>query len=184
MRCPARVVMPSETNESDVGYIFEVDLEYSSDLHDKHSDFPLAPENRPPPNCKEPRLLTTLEPKTKYVLHYSNLKLYLKLGKLLKIEDYDLPSATELLKKKIFKDLGSDTAFNGMLCDARELADEIDIPANVELTKSCHTVRRRNVNFDYEARDDPIEDPTLKYKTEFIFSHYIKLSMHLNPGLI
>ncbi|GFW33202.1 hypothetical protein TNCV_3743641 [Trichonephila clavipes] len=42
--------------------------------------FPLPPENKPPPNCKEPRLLTTLEPKTKYVLHYSNLKLYLKLG--------------------------------------------------------------------------------------------------------
>ncbi|GFX77777.1 c2H2-type domain-containing protein [Trichonephila clavipes] len=78
---PARVVMPSETNESDVGYILEVDLEYPSDLHDKHSDFPLAPENKPPPNCKEPRLLTTLEPKTKYVLHYSNLKLYLKLGR-------------------------------------------------------------------------------------------------------
>ncbi|GFW86215.1 uncharacterized protein TNCV_4779271 [Trichonephila clavipes] len=42
---------------SDVGYILEVDLEYPSDLHDKHSDFPLAPENKPPPNCKEPRLL-------------------------------------------------------------------------------------------------------------------------------
>ncbi|GFY22996.1 c2H2-type domain-containing protein [Trichonephila clavipes] len=78
-KSPARVVMPSETNESDVGYILEVDLEYPSDLHDKYSDFPLAPENKPPPNCKEPRLLTTLEPKTKYVLHYSNLKLYLKI---------------------------------------------------------------------------------------------------------
>ncbi|GFT68116.1 hypothetical protein TNCV_5003331 [Trichonephila clavipes] len=69
------------SDESDVGYILEVDLEYPSDLHDKHSDFPLAPENKPPPNCKEHRLLTTLEPKTKYVLHYSNLKLYLKLGR-------------------------------------------------------------------------------------------------------
>ncbi|GFY43965.1 uncharacterized protein TNIN_420461 [Trichonephila inaurata madagascariensis] len=68
------------SDESDVGYILEVNLEYPSDLHDKHSDFPLAPENKPPRNCKEPRLLSTLEPKTKYVLHYSNLKLYLKLG--------------------------------------------------------------------------------------------------------
>ncbi|GFT96554.1 uncharacterized protein TNCV_5022151 [Trichonephila clavipes] len=68
------------SDESDVGYILEVDLEYPSDLHDKHSDFPLAPENKPPPNCKEARLLTTLEPKIKYILHYSNLKLYLKLG--------------------------------------------------------------------------------------------------------
>ncbi|GFT98807.1 uncharacterized protein NPIL_213371 [Nephila pilipes] len=76
------------SDESDVGYILEVDLDYPPDLHDKHSDslslFPLAPENKPPPNCKEPRLLTTLEPKTKYVLHYSNLKLYLKLGLVMK----------------------------------------------------------------------------------------------------
>ncbi|GFV25561.1 uncharacterized protein TNCV_778321 [Trichonephila clavipes] len=69
------------------------------------------------------------------------------------------------------KDLGFDTTFNEMLCDARELADEIDIPANFELTQQRHTVRRRNVDLDYEARDDPTEDPTLKYKAEFIFSH-------------
>ncbi|GFS70509.1 hypothetical protein TNCV_2671321, partial [Trichonephila clavipes] len=36
--------------ESDVGYNLEVDLEYPSDLPDKHSDFPFAPENKPPPN--------------------------------------------------------------------------------------------------------------------------------------
>ncbi|GFX47828.1 uncharacterized protein TNCV_5002491 [Trichonephila clavipes] len=78
------------SDESDVGYILEVDLEYPSDLHDNHSDFPLAPENKPPPNCKEPRLLTTLEPKTKYVLPYFNLKLYLKLGR----------ETTQLIRRK------------------------------------------------------------------------------------
>ncbi|GFS98165.1 uncharacterized protein TNCV_3924751 [Trichonephila clavipes] len=41
------------SDESDVGYILEVDLEYPSDLHDKHSDFPLAPEKKPPPNSVE-----------------------------------------------------------------------------------------------------------------------------------
>ncbi|GFW68900.1 uncharacterized protein TNCV_2917991 [Trichonephila clavipes] len=77
----------------------------------------------------------------------------------------------ELLKncKGFFKDLRSDTAFNEMPCNSRELADEIDIPANFELTQPRHRVRRRNVNVDYEARDDPIEDPTLKYKAEFYF---------------
>ncbi|GFS47189.1 uncharacterized protein TNCV_2053541 [Trichonephila clavipes] len=65
--------------------------------------------------------------------------------------------------KDFFKDLRSDTAFNEMLCDARELADKIDILANFELTQPRHRVRRRNVNFDYEAQDDPVEDPTLKY---------------------
>ncbi|GFX02609.1 uncharacterized protein TNCV_728631 [Trichonephila clavipes] len=95
----------------------------------------------------------------------------------------------ELLKnrKYFFKDLRSDTAFNEMLCDAREFADELDIPANFELTQPRHRVRRRNVNFDYEAQNDPIEDPTLKYKAElysFTLEREIKLSMHLSPGLI
>ncbi|GFV34712.1 uncharacterized protein TNCV_1450161 [Trichonephila clavipes] len=52
-----------------------------------------------------------------------------------------------------------------MLCDAREFPNEIDILANFELTQPRHTVQRRNVNFDYEAR----EDPSLKYKAEFYF---------------
>ncbi|GFU78799.1 uncharacterized protein TNCV_4771621 [Trichonephila clavipes] len=72
-------------------------------------------------------------------------------------------------RKDFFKDLRLDTALTEMLCDAREFADEIDIPANFELTQPRHRVRRRNVNFDCEAREDPIEDPTLKYKTEFYF---------------
>ncbi|GFW41801.1 uncharacterized protein TNCV_4980491 [Trichonephila clavipes] len=71
--------------------------------------------------------------------------------------------------KDFFKDLRSNTVFNEMLCDARELADEIDILANFELTQPRHRVRRGNVNFDCEAQDDPIEDPTLKYKAEFYF---------------
>ncbi|GFV20708.1 uncharacterized protein TNCV_777531 [Trichonephila clavipes] len=72
-------------------------------------------------------------------------------------------------RKDFFKDLSLDTVLNEMLCDAREFADEIYIPANFELTRSRHRIRRRNVNLDYEAREDPIEDPTLKYKTEFYF---------------
>ncbi|GFU94238.1 hypothetical protein TNCV_3306651, partial [Trichonephila clavipes] len=55
-----------------------------------------------------------------------------------------------------------------MLYDAREFPDEIDIPAKLS-SPSRHRVRRRNVNFDYEAREDPIEDPTLKYNAEFYF---------------
>ncbi|GFX69846.1 DUF4371 domain-containing protein [Trichonephila clavipes] len=67
----------------------------------------------------------------------------------------------ELLRncKDFFNDLRSDGAFAKMLCDANELADDIDIPANFEVTQPRHRVRCKNVNFDYEARDDPVEDP-------------------------
>ncbi|GFS79653.1 DUF4371 domain-containing protein [Trichonephila clavipes] len=109
------------------------------------------------------------------------------ISKLWQTEDYDLPSAMEHLKnrKDFFKDLRSDTALNEMLCNAREFADEIDTPANFELTQPRHRVRKRNVNFDYEAREVSIEDPTLKYKAEFyFFTLEIKLSKNSNPGLI
>ena len=80
--------------DSDTGYILEVDLEYPPELHDLHNDYPLAPEkltvtdemlgpyartfpDRPKPTEK---LVPNLQNKTKYVLHYENLKLYLKHG--------------------------------------------------------------------------------------------------------
>ena len=31
-------------NNSSTGYVLEVDLEYSQELHDIHNDYPLAPE--------------------------------------------------------------------------------------------------------------------------------------------
>lgn len=60
--------------ESEIGYIFEVDLAYPESLHDEHRDLPLAPEhyNR--------KLCTTLLDKKDYVVHVQNLKYYLNKG--------------------------------------------------------------------------------------------------------
>ncbi|GFX64346.1 uncharacterized protein TNCV_1413291 [Trichonephila clavipes] len=95
----------------------------------------------------------------KFGLHASFVELEFAKNAVNETEDYDLPSVMEFLKnrKDFFKDLRLDTALNEMLCNTREFTDEIDIPANFELTQPRHRVRRRNVNFDYEAREDPIE---------------------------
>ncbi|CAB0006610.1 unnamed protein product [Nesidiocoris tenuis] len=72
-------------DDNDTGYILEVDLEYPKELHDLHSDYPLAPERQSithemlPPQfrnyvsksvCSVPKLVTTLNDKVKYILHY------------------------------------------------------------------------------------------------------------------
>ena len=96
-------VMP--TNEkSDIGYILEVDLEYPKKLRELHNDYPLAPEKRSVSSnmlskyCKNivdeygikvgdvKKMIPNLSNKTKCVIHYRNLQLYLSLGmKLTKI---------------------------------------------------------------------------------------------------
>ena len=58
--------------------ILEVDLEYPENLHDLHNDYPLAPEQIMV--NKTSKLIPNLGDKKKYVLHYENLKQYLKLG--------------------------------------------------------------------------------------------------------
>ncbi|GFU46295.1 uncharacterized protein TNCV_2156121 [Trichonephila clavipes] len=77
----------------------------------------------------------------------------------------------ELLRncEDFFNDLRSGGAFAEMLCDAKEEANEIDIPANFEFPYARYRVRCKNVNFDYEARDNPVEDPKLKIRIELYF---------------
>ena len=87
--------------EGSTGYIIECDLKYPEVLHDQHSDFPLAPvkekvlnkelsgkQKEMLENLKNygfrrtptEKLLLTLKDKNRYILHFRNLKLYLKLG--------------------------------------------------------------------------------------------------------
>ncbi|KAF4520795.1 hypothetical protein B566_EDAN002371 [Ephemera danica] len=60
--------------DSPRGCIFEVDMEYPGQLHDSHSDFPFLPENKIPPGGKHSKLVTTLEEKNHYVIHYLALQ--------------------------------------------------------------------------------------------------------------
>ena len=87
----------SVSGNSSIGYILEIDLEYLSELHDLHQDYPLAPEkleitqNKLSKYCLSTankygikiggvnKLVPNLGNKSKYVVQYRNLQLYLSL---------------------------------------------------------------------------------------------------------
>ena len=85
-------------DDNSLGYILEVDLEYPQELHKLHNDYPLAPEkvlltkemlspyskSFPGKHFLTEKLIPNLHDKTKYVTHYVNLKLYIRLGMKLK----------------------------------------------------------------------------------------------------
>ena len=88
----------SISEKSPIGYSLEIDLEYPDELHELHNHYPLAPKkiavssDKLSKYCKEianeykikvsdvKKLIPNLGKKTKYVLHYRNLQLYLSLG--------------------------------------------------------------------------------------------------------
>ena len=100
--------------------IFQVDLEYPSELHELHNDFPLAPEKLEISQKMLSnyclfianeygtkiggvnKLVPNLGNKSKYVVHYKNLQLYLSLRmKLTKIHRVLQFKQSDWLKKYI-----------------------------------------------------------------------------------
>ena len=86
-------------DENERGYILEVDLTYPNHLHDSHNELPLAPEkiavspaqyssymhSVAASSCcvlktSSLKLIPHLGPRKHYVIHYQNLKYYLKMG--------------------------------------------------------------------------------------------------------
>ncbi len=65
------------------GYIYEADLEYPSNLHDKHNDLPLAPEKVIINN--QTKLIPHFNDRKNYVVDGENLKFYVEHG--MKITD-------------------------------------------------------------------------------------------------
>ena len=86
--------LASISDTADTSYIFEVDLEYPSTLHNSHNDYPLAVETLDisgdmlsplqqenfPIELQQIKLTPNLGDKSKYLVQYRNLKLYTELG--------------------------------------------------------------------------------------------------------
>ena len=89
---PEEFVLDNVRNDSDIGHILEVDLEYPKELHDLHNEYPYCPEHlKITPDmlsnysknvasvnrmkCGDSsKLAATLGNKEKYVIHERNLK--------------------------------------------------------------------------------------------------------------
>ena len=91
--------------EGEYGYILEIDMEYPKELHSQHYDFPVAPVNQEisyeqlspyakaclenlyqSDSYKAKKLIASFETRQHYLVHFANLKYYLKLGlKIMKI---------------------------------------------------------------------------------------------------
>ena len=110
----------SVNEKTPIGYILKVDFEYPDKLHELHNDYPLAPEKHYVSSdmlskyCKKiadkyeikigdlKKLTPNLGNKTKYVLHYRNVQLYLSLGvKLTKIHRVLKFKQSDCMKKYI-----------------------------------------------------------------------------------
>ena len=65
------------------GYIFEVDLEYPTELWQQHNDYPLAPERVNIDGVE--KLICHFKPRKNYVVHYRNLRQYLEMGMILTV---------------------------------------------------------------------------------------------------
>ena len=106
--------------QNEIGHFLKIDLEYPDILHKLQNDSPLAPERLAVSSdilskyCKEivieyeikvgdlEKLIPNLGNKTKYVLHYRNLQLYLSSGmKLSKIQRVLKFKQSDWMKKYI-----------------------------------------------------------------------------------
>ena len=76
-------VIKNYNEDSDIGYIFEVDIEYPKNLHDLHSDLPFFLERMKFNRCS--RLACNLHDKKNYVVHVRTLKQAFNQGLVLKI---------------------------------------------------------------------------------------------------
>ena len=131
---------------SDKGYILEVDVKYPRKLHDLHSDLPFSPKRMKIDKCK--KLVCNLRNEKKYVVHIRSLKQVLnhglKLKKVHRIIEFnqetwlkpyinDLPNVSNILDPIMFAD---DSNLFYSHCNIKELFTTV----NKELQKRWRLV--------------------------------------------
>ena len=194
----------SISEKSPIGYFLEVNLEYPDELHQLHNDYPLATEKLAVSSdmlskyCKEiadkyeikvgdvKKLIPNLGNKTKYVLHYRNLQLYLSLGmKLTKIHRVLKFKQSDWMKKYI--DFNTEKRKNA----ANDFEkDFFKLMINSVYGKTIENLRKRiNVRLVNNAKDFLKYTSRPTYVTHKLFDknygaiHEIKPVLMLNKSI-
>ena len=189
----------SINEKSDLGYILEVDLKYPNQLHDLQYDYPLAPEKLAVTNdilsnyCKSTadkykikvgnvkKLIPNLGNKTKYVVHYRNLQLYLSLGmKLTKIHRALQFKQSNWMKKHI------DFNTKKRMCATNDFEKYFfKLMINPVYGKTMENLRKRiNVRFVNNKKDFLKYTSKPTYVTHKLFNKNFAAIHEIKPVLI
>ena len=149
-------------DEGDVGYIVEVDLDYSDDLHDKHSDFTLISDKEHVDprelskyqselktglnvsNSKIKKLRQTYHSKMNYVTHYRNLKFFISNG--IKVNNFR--RAVNICQSKLLSTYLQLNNNKRQQAESELNQDFYKLMSNSAFGKLCESLRNRvTVNF-------------------------------------
>ncbi|XP_069615929.1 zinc finger MYM-type protein 1-like [Ranitomeya imitator] len=90
-------------------------------------------------------------------------------SRFLQPQEFDLAAASQHLDKtkKYLQSLRSNEEFEKLLVDAREIAEELGIPANFESSSAPKRLKKKTRQFSYEGKDEPIRDEKQSFKINF-----------------
>lgn len=164
--------------DDDESCVFEVDLVYPECLHDFHSDLPFCPTHRvSPEGINEKKLIASLHPPQKYILHYRNLKQALEHGlKLVRIHRGIKFNQRPWLKQFIMKNTELRTrASNDFEKDFYKLMNNANFGKNIENVRHYRDIKLAS---NWESARKYISNP--RFKSSTIFGENL-IAIELSP---
>ena len=190
---------------SKIGYILEVDLEYCQELRDIHNDYPLCPEHISvnygmlSNYCKDivdkfnikvgnvKKLIPNLYDKIRYPVHYKNLQYYLKLGmKLIKINFISQKIIDNNLVavhcgKKILS-LNKPIYVGFCILELSKLMYQFHYDYALKTFDNVKLLFTDTDSLVYEIKDENVYEQCFKDKELFDFSGYSKDSIYFDDS--
>ena len=188
------------SDESEIGFVLEVDLDYPEELHDCHNAYPLAPERllveddwlsdyalkHKTTNAKVEKLIPNLMKKQNYTLHYRNLKLYLKHGMKLKM----IHSAIKFTQKEWMRsyiDFNTDmrqNAKNAFEKDFFKLMNNAVFGKTMENVRNYRDVKLLSQSVHHDKYLKLVADPRFLeakvFNNELVAVHMLQRTINLN----